>query len=344
MIKQTSYKKFSLSAHLGNLVLCRPNSCQLELTYGCGLRCVHCYTANYNRPADIAKELPTKRVKEIIDELKDVGVLWLVFTGGDPLTRPDFCELYAYARQKGFLITVFTNGYSLTKKHVNLFKRQPPFAVEITLNAVTEGLYEKISGVKGSFKKVITGIDALRGGKLPLKIKTMVTSLNLRHIAEIKKYLRGRGLKFTPDFFLHAGFNDSRPLEFRLPPEYFRRCREIKNTICVTAPQNIKSNKNSFFPCVAPAADGFQISPYGHISACCLIYKDDLNVLNGGVALALKKMREYFRGLNFTRGAKCKSCNKRDVCGWCPGKAWVETGSLEKSIDYCCKIVNVHDN
>jgi radical SAM protein with 4Fe4S-binding SPASM domain len=336
LLKQISYKKFSLHTHLINIELGRPNTCQLELTYACDLRCPHCYVGSYNRPEYIARELDTATIKKVVDELKSIGILWLCFTGGDPLVRPDFCELYAYAREQGFVVTVFTNGYSLRREHIELFKRQPPFSIEITLNAVEEKLYEKISGVKDSFKKVMAAIDALRRNKLPLKIKTAVTKDNVRHIAAIKKYARGHELNLTLDEFLHAGLGfNRRPLKYRLPPEYFYGNNKLKG--------NRSAVKNPLFPCVASGGDGFQIGPYGHISACCLIRKPDLNVLKNGVGPAVKEMVEYFRGLEFTTDSKCKTCAERDECGWCPGKAFVETGSLEKPIDYCCQIVKDDD-
>jgi len=326
-----------LAAHLSNLELGRPNTCQLELTYSCGLSCPHCYVGSYNRPEYIARELNTDKIKKIIAELKSAGVLWLCFTGGDPLLRPDFGELYAYAREKGFLTMIFTSGYSLKSEHIKLFKRQPPFSIEITLNAVEEGLYEKISGVRGSFKKVTAAIAALRRNKLPLRIKTTVTKDNLHHLPAIKQYLSNRGLKFAPDYFLHAGLGTNRqPLGLRVPPEYFNSHNKPKG--------NGGAVRNSLFPCVASGGDGFYIDPYGHISSCCLIRRPDLNVLENGVAPALKKMLRYFKRLDFITDSKCKTCAKRDECGWCPGKAWVETGSLEMPIDYCCKIAKTNDN
>jgi radical SAM protein with 4Fe4S-binding SPASM domain len=337
LIKEISYKNFSLAAHLGNLNLSRPNTCQLELTYSCGLRCTHCYVSSYNRPELVAGELKTAAVKKIMAELINIGVLWLCFTGGDPLVRPDFCELYAYAREQGFVVTVFTNGYSLRREHIELFKRQPPFSIEITLNAVEEALYENISGVRGSFKKVMAVIAALRRNKLPLRIKTAVTKDNVHHLPALKKYLRERGLKFEPDYFLHAGLGlNHRPLEFRLPAKYFNRHNKLKN--------KGEGVRNALFPCVAPGGDGFQIDPYGQISSCRLIRWSDFNVLDNGVAPALKNMVGYFRGLDFTTDSKCKTCATRAECGWCPGKALVETGSMEKPIDYCCEMVKADGN
>jgi radical SAM protein with 4Fe4S-binding SPASM domain len=339
-LRKSGYKNFSLKAHLGNSALGRPNSCQLELTYACGLRCLHCYVSGYNQPGHIRRELNTAQMKKIIDGLKSAGVLWICLTGGDPLQRPDFNRLYRYAYQQGFLLTVFTNGYSLNKETIALFKKYPPFSIEITLNAVEKELYEKMSGVEGSFKKTMAGIAALLRNKLPLKLKAMVTSLNAGHIKDIKKYARANKLRFMVDSFLHAGFDGDRtPLRLRVAPEYFYRKKSER--ICAVEPQRAK-NENLLFPCVAPGGDGFQISPYGHISACCLIRKDEFNVLTHGVEKTFQNMINYFNKIDRETDSQCRSCSKRDICGWCPGAAMVETGSLNKPIDYCCQIAHAY--
>ena len=344
-MKEIQYKKFSLAAHSNNLERGRPSYCQMELTYACGLRCPYCYAGGYNCSARIAQEMNTVELKKIIDELKSLGVLWVCFTGGDPLMRKDFYELYTYARRQGFLIIVFTSGYSLTKKHLDLFRRHPPFNIEITLNAVEEKLYEKISGVRGSFGRVMAAIEALRRNKLPLKIKTMVTTLNLHHLAEIKKYLRGIGLKFYPDYFLNSGFdNDRRPLAFQIPREAVPGRINPKENICARVSPKGKTRPSPFFTCIVAAGDGFQLDPYGNISLCFSIRNPKINILETGINLRLKNLVKYFAGLDFKTDSKCKSCAKRDKCGWCPGKAFVETGSLEKPVDYCCKLVGVYGN
>lgn len=343
-MKQRSYKEFSLAAHVGNLALARPNTCQLELTYACGLRCSYCYAGSYNRPEYIARELDTAEIKKIIDELRSLGVLWLNFTGGDPLMRPDYCELYSYARDRGFLITVCTSGYSLKKEHLDLFKRQPPFSIEITLNAVEEGLYERISVVKGSYKKALAAIAAVQRNKLPLKIKTTVTKLNLGHIPEIKRYVRQLGLKFDADYLLSSGFDhDKYPLAFQVPPEAIPGWLSRDNDICARPPQKSRAKRNSFFTCAVTAGDAFQIDPYGNITLCFAIRRPRINVLKKGVAESLRKLIKYFKELDFKHDAECMTCAKRDYCWWCPGRAFVETGSLEKPIAYYCKLAKADE-
>ena len=60
------------------------------------------------------RNYPWPEIQHILDEIKDAGCLWLLLTGGEPLLRPDFLEIYQYAKHKGFLLTLFTNGTLLT--------------------------------------------------------------------------------------------------------------------------------------------------------------------------------------------------------------------------------------
>ena len=69
-----------------------------------------------------------------MDEIHKEGCLWLTFTGGDPLVREDFLEIYSHAKKKGFIVTIFTNGQAFTKEIFDYLGKSPPFSIEITKN------------------------------------------------------------------------------------------------------------------------------------------------------------------------------------------------------------------
>ena len=119
-MQKIKYKTFSLRLHKKNWQSKKPNLCQFELTFGCALHCRHCYSDCYNKARFIKRELNTKEVKLVLDKVYGQGMLWLCFTGGDPFSRKDFLELYAYAKDKGFIITIFTNAYSINKRIVTV--------------------------------------------------------------------------------------------------------------------------------------------------------------------------------------------------------------------------------
>jgi len=316
------------------MALGRPNTCQLDITYGCGLRCVHCYVAGYNRKEALARELSVGDFKKIVDKLKALGVLWICFSGGDPLARKDFIELYRYAYQRGFLVTVFTGGYFLSDEHIALFKEQPPFCVEITLNAVEEGLYENISGVKGSFAKAIAAIEKLKQARIPLKLKAVVMTLNFSHLKALGDYARRMRLSLTLDYSLHAGLNqDLRPLAFRIPPEDVARTFGCPG-LTLKGPAPFVDGP--LFTCNMAGGDALYIDPYGDIALCPLIRKPKINALRGDLKRVFTGVVEHYKSLDFKTDSLCKRCVSRDHCGWCPGAAYAETASLEEPLEYCC--------
>lgn len=341
-MKEIPYRSFSLRTHRKNGQLKRPNVCQFELTFRCGLRCKHCYTDCYNRSSDIKKELSTEQIKSILDKVYLSGVIWLCFTGGDPLTRKDFPEIYSHAKKKGFIITLFTNAYSMSQKMARLLKRKPPFVIEVTLNAATKKTYEKISQVKGSFEKTKRGIRLILKEKLPLKIKTQVTQDNLPEIPDIKKSTEGWGLAFRPSFDLHARLNgDLAPCHLRVAPEEvpgFKKGSE--DTLCGKSDKGSNSKGDVLFHCAAGSGDGIMIDPYGNMFTCSLLRKPAFNLLKTGVNDALSKLLPTVRNRKFTTDSKCNGCDLRDTCHWCPGRAYVEKGEMEKPIEYYCKLAH----
>jgi len=93
-----------------------PLSGQIALTYRCNLDCIYCFCKGLETEH---RELTTAEWKAILDEISQEGCLDLCITGGDPLIRRDFLEIYSYAKARGFIITIFTNGQALTPKIVD---------------------------------------------------------------------------------------------------------------------------------------------------------------------------------------------------------------------------------
>lgn len=100
----------------------------LEMTRACNLRCRHCFVdASEPQPG----ELTTDEVLSLLDQLKAQGVFCVVFSGGEPFSRPDFPRILAYAVQLGFIIAVVTNGFLLTD---SLVRQIPKGNVRVTIS------------------------------------------------------------------------------------------------------------------------------------------------------------------------------------------------------------------
>ena len=317
----------------------KSNICQFELTFKCDLHCKHCYSDCYNNSYYTKKELNTKQVKFILNMLYKTSVIWLGLTGGDPFTRKDFLDIYSYAKNKGFIITIFTNGYSMTKKIADYLQDKPPFVVEITLNAITKKTYEATSGVGDSFEKTMAGIGMIVKRKIPLKIKTQVTKQNIEELEQVKEFVEGLGLKFRPYPMLHARLDGNiAPCKLRVTPQ---QILDIDNKFRPTAdhPTANQHRKNRLFRCAIGTSDGFHVDPYGNMLPCSSIRKPVVNLLENSIAKAQHEVS--LRIKNFKTNSKCQYCKLRDLCRWCPGFALLETGSIESPIEYFCKLAHL---
>ncbi len=145
-----------------------PFQAHFELTYRCNFDCVHCFVVQ----PPTRGELSTAEVKDALDQLRDLGTLHLVLSGGEPLTRPDFAELYVHAKRQGFLVTVFSNGALLKAPILELFRAYPPYKVEVSLYGATERTYQAVTQRANQYALVLARLDALRalGTLVVLKI------------------------------------------------------------------------------------------------------------------------------------------------------------------------------
>ena len=165
-------------------------------------------------------ELTYEEHCRIMDEISDAGCLWLLFTGGECLLRDDFRKSILYAKQKGLLITLFTNGTLITPEMADFLKEWPPFAIEITLYGRTRETYEQVTGTPGSYDRCMTAIRLLMERHLPLSLKTLLLTTNSHEIQAIRAFVEQElGLPFRFDGTVNPRLDCSvQPLAFRLKP------------------------------------------------------------------------------------------------------------------------------
>lgn len=187
-----------------------PLSGQWEITCRCNLRCIMCYTDCFNTPDMLRQELSYPEIIRIMDEIHEAGCLDLCLTGGEPLARKDFLDIYTYAKQKGFLLTIFTNGTLLTAKIADSWLQYPPSMIEISLHGLTEQSFERIAQGPRSYERCLEGIRMILERKLPLTLKTTGMTANRDEILKIKAYVENLGQRYQTKVGYKFG-SDIRP-------------------------------------------------------------------------------------------------------------------------------------
>jgi radical SAM protein with 4Fe4S-binding SPASM domain len=324
-----------------------PFSGSLELTHRCNLRCVHCYCNLPAHDAEAAKEeLRTDEVLHILDQAAEAGCLWLLLTGGEPLLRKDFKDLFVHAKRNGFIITLFTNGTLINPDIAEFLADWRPHSIEITLYGATQATYERITGMPGSFERCLRGVDLLLKHKAPVALKTMVLTLNHHEVFQIKAYAENLGTAFRFDPVLNPRLDGSGgPLRYRLTPQEAvdldiadqHRAKEWRK-FC--ARFSGPSFRNALYTCGAGVST-FHIDPYGRMSPCEMARHDGCDLREGSFRKYWDEDFPEFLSVKPKEDYPCNRCELISLCGQCPGWGWLENRDPEKPVDYLCKIAHL---
>ena len=346
------YADFSLKLHRRAEAQRVPVNGTFEVTRRCPLRCVHCYNnLSVGDPDAQSGELSYEEHCRVLDEITEMGCLWLLYTGGEIFARNDFLKIYTYAKKKGLLITLFTNGTLITPKIADYLVQWPPFSIEITLYGSTKKTHERITGVRGSYERCLRGIGLLTERKLPLKLKSVVVTSNKNEIWEIKRFAEDHlGLEFRFDAMINPRVDYSKsPLSVRLKPEEVveldvedpKRLGEwekiaLRSIGSVSSPEQY----DHLYSC-GGGKNAFSINPTGRLSICGLYSRETWDLRQGSFREGWENFLFRMRHRKVTRKTKCATCEIKAMCGMCPVMGELENRDEEEPVDFFCQVAHL---
>ena len=162
-----------------------------NVTRRCNLKCVHCYA--HARDEVFPNELSTREGKGIIDDLAGFGSPVILFSGGEPLMRPDLIELADYAVSKGMRAVISTNGTLITPAVAGQLKHVGLSYVGISLDGMRD-VNDRFRGVRGAFQMALDGIEACKQAGIKVGLRFTMNRLNAREIPAIFDLLEERNI------------------------------------------------------------------------------------------------------------------------------------------------------
>jgi radical SAM protein with 4Fe4S-binding SPASM domain len=341
--KEGFFKRLKAKSAQGRM----PLAGSMEVTMRCNLRCVHCYLGDFRSGIPELRELSLAEIFHIIDQITDAGCLDFLLTGGEPFVRPDLLEIYDYARSKGLLVSIFTNGTLLTPTIADHLAGLPPYSMEITLYGATEVTYERVTGIPGSFERCLRGIDLLLERGIRLKLKTMLLTLNQHELEAMREFSADRGVEFRYDPLLTGAHDGSvAPQTLRIAPEQVIeaelqdpvRSRKMKDFLQRFA--DLKMDDRYLYTCGA-GLHSFHIDPYGRLSPCITSRARTYDLRQGTFKEGWEQFLPQERALPATKTTRCSSCSLHAVCDQCVGWAYTENGDPQEPVDYLCQIAHL---
>jgi radical SAM protein with 4Fe4S-binding SPASM domain len=331
----------------------------IELTERCNSNCLHCYI---NRPATDTeakkRELSTEEVKDILKQAASLGFLSARFTGGEPLLREDFEEIYLYARKQGLRVIVFTNATLLSERYADLFARIPPLEmIEVTLYGMSRRSYEAVSRNPGSFSAARRGIELLLAKKVPFIVKGTVLPPNKSELDDFESWAATiPWMNKQPGYALFLDLRCRRDSEeknrtirkMRLSPEEGRKILERTHNYVEKMKEFcekfIAPPGDRLFTCGAGIGGG-TVDSYGWLQPCMMLRHPDCvyDLKKGSLKDAIVNFFPILRerkSHNPEYLKRCARCFLKGLCEQCPGKSWIEHGGLDTPVEYLCDVAH----
>ena len=322
-----------------------PRLISWNMTFGCNLRCPHCYINAGERAGK--EELSTDEGKTLIDQIAEVSKPILILSGGEPLLRDDVFELARYATEKGLIVAMGTNGTLITDSVASNLKSSGVKAVAISLDSSVPDRHDAFRGVKGSWKGALEGIDACIENGIDVQVNTTVTEQNYDEIDDIMALAEKHGASAFHLFFL-VPTGRGKEIEDISPDMYERMIEGVLDKIAnakyklavrpVCAPQfmRIASQKGLNLErwtrgCIA-GLTYCRIYPTGEVTPCPYlpIKLGNIRETRFGEIWFHSPILNALRDFDNLKG-KCGVCEYRDVCGGCRARAY----GLTSFVDVC---------
>jgi len=351
-MQTATYGEFSGMVHEKFAGKRAPMDVSIEVTRRCPLDCQHCYN-NLPMGDQVARsqEMTLEEHCKLLDDLVAAGTFWILYSGGEIFARKDFLEIYTQAKKRGFLVTLFTNGILINERVANYLAEWRPFAIEITLYGATKETYEELTQVPGSYDRCMRAIHLLLERKLPLKLKTVPTTINQHEVYAMKKMAEDLGVEFKFDPLVNPRIDCSQsPLAVRLTPEEVvslefhdsARKEEYRRLIQEDfAAPAVASDPNATRYSCGGGVNGCAIDPTGTMSICVISHQQGYNIRSGSFREGWDGRLQEIRMQPKTRPSICDRCKIQSLCSMCPANGELENGDPESPVEFLCQVAHL---
>jgi radical SAM protein with 4Fe4S-binding SPASM domain len=316
-----------------------PLSVQLDLTYRCNERCVHCYLDHHDHG-----EMTTAEVNDVLDQMAEAGVFYLTISGGEIMMRRDFFEILEHARARTFCIKLKTNGILIHEKEADRIKSLGVDSVQISIYSHRPEIHDAITKLPGSLDQSIDAIRLLNARGLHVIMANVLMTQNARDYAGVQTIAKELGAQFIMDPTITPMMDGDRSIlalnvdEAGLR-EVFRNEALVGNVEEFCAPpQGPDEDDQDMLPCSAGHTACY-VSPYGDVYPCVQFPLPCGNVRRTKFVDIWRNSPQLkeVRSITLRDMPSCSVCTHGGTCTRCPGLAYLEGNMRGPSSQDCEK-------
>lgn len=330
-----------------------PISGTFELTARCNFNCRMCYVHLPDAADLIGRELSADTWIDIARQARDMGMMFLLLTGGEPFLRKDFPYLYTALIKLGLVVSINTNASLYNEELRALFNQYPPSRINVTLYGGSEETYRKLCGV-ASFGRVVDNLRAMKADGLPVRLNVSLTPCNVGDMERIDAISRQLQLQTKTATYMYppvrvsgeVGGNDARlsPEEAGeaaarwsalrdTPEQYIRRAARIQASQSAGMTETCADVEQEGVTCRA-GRSAFWITWDGRMLPCGTMDTQASEPLTVGFAQAWEEVRARVAAIRLP--SACAGCPDRKNCGVCASICKGETGRFDGKPEYLC--------
>lgn len=332
-----------------------PRSGTFELTLRCNLHCKMCMLrhADCENAALMHDELTAEAWIDMARQAAEAGTISLLVTGGEPMLRPDFCEIWEGIYQLGFVITLYTNATLVSPKIMETLRKYPPHRIGITLYGASAETYEKVCGNADAYQHAMDGIAQLHTLPSVMEFRATIIAENRCDVAALDHYVYSNyGQPLILSSELHkpvrgacgdAGTCRLSPAEMDVMQNehILHLASEYTNTSLTPDAVSLKYQEHridsecdvvrySLFGCNA-GMNQYTISCDGKLLGCQLLGIFSTDALNAGFSNA---WGQYPAVVHIPQENNCANCDVSMYCRSCFASRIAESGRINGCSDY----------
>lgn len=354
MSKKNTEPYLSTYFHTRGRKLGLPIAGNFELTARCNFNCPMCYVHLSEEQVNArGRELTAQQWLQIAKEARDKGMIFALLTGGEPLMRKDFFEIYRGMKEMGLLISINSNGSLLQGEILEQFLADPPARFNISLYGGSNATYERMCG-RPVYDRVRENIRTLRRAGVEVSLNLSITPYNCDDMASIHADALdlGANVRFSSYMYPPVRLEDGKfGCGNRLSAEAAAACsvewdllRFSEEEFAVRAENMAKLTAEAAEGCSVEEGEGircragstsFWVTWDGRMLPCGMMTEPEAYPLEKGFSAAWEQLKDHAARVRMP--AECTCCEYEKVCGVCAAVCFTETGRFDGVPEYVCR-------